>query len=176
MTRFVIGMPAHADLSRPAYLAFHCCRIADRFRRGDGPARDYNLALRWYRLAAERGHPGGQYNLARMYDQGLGVRRAADVAARWYQRAAVQGEVHSQHHLAEMYRDGRGVVRDDRESLRWLDAAARQGRSDRGLLAQRTGQVRQAGGGKCHAGVGDRDVIGVADAFGDMDLAAFGQL
>jgi TPR repeat protein len=102
-------------------------RIGDTFRTGDGPPRDYNLALHWYRLAAERGHLGGQYNLARMYDHGLGVHRDAVEAARWYQRAAEQGEVHSQHHLAEMYRDGRGVSRDPGRSREWFEAAARQG-------------------------------------------------
>ncbi len=102
-------------------------RIGDTFRTGDGPLQDYNLALHWYRLAAERGHLGGQYNLARMYDHGLGVHRDDVEAARWYHRAAEQGEVHSQHHLAEMYRDGRGVPRDLGRSREWFEAAARQG-------------------------------------------------
>jgi len=102
-------------------------RIGDTFRTGDGPLQDYNLALNWYRLAAERGHPGGQYNLAQMYELGLGVRRDTIEAAFWYRRAAEQGEVHSQHHLAAMYRDGRGVSRDPQLSLAWFEAAARQG-------------------------------------------------
>jgi TPR repeat protein len=102
-------------------------RLGNGFRTGNGPPRDFNLALHWYRLAAERGHPGGQYNLARMYEHGLGVRRDDAEAARWYLRAAEQDEVHSQHHLAEMYREGRGVPRDARRSLAWFEAAAGQG-------------------------------------------------
>ena len=105
-------------------------RIADTFRTGDGPLQDYNLAIHWYRLAAERGHVGGQYNLARMYDHGLGVRRDDAEAVRWYRRAAEQGEVHSQHHLAEMYRDGHGVPKDAQRSLEWFEVAARQGHAE----------------------------------------------
>ncbi|RLA37723.1 MAG: hypothetical protein DRR03_01905 [Gammaproteobacteria bacterium] len=104
--------------------------LGDSFRTGSGPARDHNLARHWYRLAAERGHPGGQYNLAQMYELGLGVRRDTIEAAFWYRRAAEQGEVHSQHHLAAMYRDGRGVSRDPQLSLAWFEAAARQGHGE----------------------------------------------
>lgn len=99
----------------------------DRFRTGVGVPRDYNVALRWYRLAAQRGYVGGQYNLARMIEHGMGTQVDMAEAARWYLRAAAQGEVHSQHHLAAMYREGRGVPRDLEQSSRWLRASAEQG-------------------------------------------------
>ena len=38
-------------------------------------AQDFGEAVRWYRLAAQQGHPAGQANLGFMYFQGRGVAR-----------------------------------------------------------------------------------------------------
>jgi len=105
-------------------------RYGDRFRTGQGAPRDLNLAVHWYRLAAERGHPGGQYNLALMYDIGLGVVQDPARAVHWYRQAALQGDVHAQHHLGQMLLDGRGTGRDPRQGVDWLEAAARQGHAE----------------------------------------------
>lgn len=102
----------------------------DRFRSGNGAPRDLNLAHHWYRLAAEHGHPGGQYNLALMLEQGIGVVADPAAAARWYRAAAGQGDVHAQHHLGRMYLDGRGVARDPVAGLAWLRRAAEQGHAE----------------------------------------------
>lgn len=105
-------------------------RYGDRFRTGRGAPRDLNLARHWYRLAAERGHPGGQYNLGLMYELGLGVRRDGAAALGWYRRAAEQGDVHAQHHLGRMLVDGRGAAADPVKGLAWLERAARQGHDE----------------------------------------------
>ena len=104
--------------------------LGNAFRTGVGAPRDLNLALHWYRLAAERGHPGGQYNLALAYELGLGVVRDQAQAAHWYLQAARQHDVHAQHHLGRMLIDGRGVARDEVQGVAWLERAARQGHDE----------------------------------------------
>ncbi len=105
-------------------------RYGDRFRTGRAGPRDLNLAHHWYRLAAERGHPGGQYNLGLMHEFGLGVRRDEAAALSWYRRAAEQGDVHAQHHLGRLLVDGRGTPADPARGLAWLERAARQGHDE----------------------------------------------
>ena len=41
--------------------------------RGRGVAQDYTKALRWYGLAAQRGHTEAQFNLALLHQFGLGT-------------------------------------------------------------------------------------------------------
>ena len=37
------------------------------YSTGQGVPQDYAEAMRWYRLAADQGHPGGQFLLAANY-------------------------------------------------------------------------------------------------------------
>lgn len=104
--------------------------LGNAFRTGTRAPRDLALALHWYRLAAERGHPGGQYNLALMHELGIGVVRDEARAADWYLLAARQDDVHAQHHLGRMLLDGRGVAQNQAEGLAWLERAARQGHDE----------------------------------------------
>jgi TPR repeat protein len=48
-------------------------------------------AVRLYRLAADQGHAGGQYNLGDMYEHAKGVAKDMAEAARLYRLAADQG-------------------------------------------------------------------------------------
>ena len=53
---------------------------------------DYDKAVKWFREAAENGHPGAQYYLGRCYEEGLGVGRNTTTGNDWYKRAAEGGE------------------------------------------------------------------------------------
>jgi TPR repeat protein len=105
-------------------------RYGDRFRTGEGAPRDLNLAHHWYRLAAERGYAGGQYNLALLHENGIGVIRDEPQAVYWYRLAALQGDVHAQHHIGRMYLDGRGVARDEARGVHWFEKAAARGHAE----------------------------------------------
>jgi TPR repeat protein len=61
------------------------------FDTGRGVAQDDAEAARWYRLAAEQGHAGAQFNLGIMFANGRGVGQDDAEAARWYRLAAEQG-------------------------------------------------------------------------------------
>lgn len=116
-----------AGATNPAGDAVAANRLGDRYRTGSGVPRDDAVAVRWYRIAAERGYAPAQNNLAAMYEKGLGVPKDEAKAAEWFRRAAEQGEKHAQHSLGVMLRDGRGVARDPVEAAKWIRKAAEQG-------------------------------------------------
>ncbi len=62
-------------------------------RSGKGVPQDDAEAIRWYRLAAEQGYAGAQFNLGLMYFSGEGVPPDEMEAVRWIQLAAEQGHV-----------------------------------------------------------------------------------
>ena len=44
--------------------------VGRMYATGDGIPRNYDAAVRWYRLSAEQGSARAQSNLGLMYDQG----------------------------------------------------------------------------------------------------------
>ncbi len=105
--------------------------LGDLYRRYDrfGTDVDQRLAeaLRWYGMSAARGHPGGQYGLGVMHDQGFGVEKNAAEGARWYRMAAKQGHALAQRNLGRLYESGGGVAEDSETAAYWYARAARRG-------------------------------------------------
>ena len=91
--------------------------------------------MRWYRLAAEQGHPEAQFRIAAMYHSGRGVPKDYDEAARWVRLAAEQGHVVAQYGLGDMYDQGQGVAEDAVNAYAWLSIAAARSESDADLRA-----------------------------------------
>jgi Domain of unknown function (DUF4384)/Sel1 repeat len=58
-------------------------RLGAAYQNGEGVELDFGLAAQHFRLAAERGHPGAQYNLALLMLGALGVEPDAAGAYRW---------------------------------------------------------------------------------------------
>ena len=54
------------------------------YAHGRGVPQDDATAVRWYRLAAEQEHAGGQYNLGWMYQNGRGVPQDEGAAYMWF--------------------------------------------------------------------------------------------
>lgn len=69
---------------------------------------------RWYRQAAERGHPVAQDRLADLYMLGRGVPRDDAQALHWYARTAAQAYPHALCNLAYMQDEGLGAPPDAR--------------------------------------------------------------
>ncbi len=86
-------------------------------------AKDQKQAVYWYGLAAEKGHPEAQFNLARLYAEGEGVKRDQEQAARWVSAAAGQGYTPALANFGERYAMGRGVAHDDKRAYFWLTLA-----------------------------------------------------
>lgn len=88
--------------------------------------KDLVRATEFYRLAAEGGYPPGQYNLARMYDEGLGgLPRDHVQAVALYQSAAEKGDSASMNNLAAAWEEGRGVsTKDEWKALEYYGMAS----------------------------------------------------
>lgn len=79
------------------------------------------------KIAADKGNPVAQNNLAVMLATGNGVALDYKAAAMWYQKAAEQGYAVSQHNLGGLYEQGLGVPQDPGAAAVWYNLAAEQG-------------------------------------------------
>lgn len=72
----------------------------------NGVAPNAQLAMKWYRTAAELGQPVAMANLGIMYEYGRGVKRDINTAISWYKKAAAAGNSVAADNLANLYRSG----------------------------------------------------------------------
>ena len=86
--------------------------------------QDHAEALKWFRLAAEQGDAGAQYNLGVSYDQSQGVPQDYAEALKWYRLSAEQGNADATHNLGGMYAEGNGVPQDYVQAHMWFNLAA----------------------------------------------------
>ena len=88
-----------------------------------------NDAVKFFRIAAEQGHAGGQFQLGLMYAAGRGGLQKDEVqAAEWFRKAAEQGHAYSQTLIAVMLAEGKGgLPRDEAQAAQWYRKAAEQG-------------------------------------------------
>lgn len=69
------------------------------YEKGLGVPKDYEQAFKWFKKAAEQGHPDAQYDLGLMYSRGRGVPQDSEQAAKWFKKAAEQEHLDAQSHL-----------------------------------------------------------------------------
>jgi hypothetical protein len=100
------------------------------YQKGDGVARDYLAAVRWYRQAAQNGYAPSATNLGVMYQLGQGIERDYGQAAAWYKIAADLGDADAQANLGMLYHQGLGVPLDYSRAAFWYRKAAAQGDAD----------------------------------------------
>ena len=72
------------------------------YEKGQGVAKDNNLAASWYSKAAAQGDAHAQFNLAGMYANGQGVAKDNREAAFWYAKAAQQGLLEAEEPLKRL--------------------------------------------------------------------------
>ena len=90
----------------------------------------FNLALEYYRQAAEQSYGAAQEFLGDMCTMGFygqGVLSYDQQAAAWYRKAAEQGLPSAQNKLGKIYWDGRGVQQDTQQAIDWFRKSADQG-------------------------------------------------
>jgi hypothetical protein len=98
---------------------------AYQYRDGRGVARDYAEAMRWGRLAADRGDSDAMDFVGWMHFEGLGVQRNPEVAAGYF-RAAAGKSAAAAWNLGQCYFAAQGVDHDVRKALEaWKSAAAK---------------------------------------------------
>lgn len=86
-------------------------------------------AFKWYRKAAEQGHPEAQYELGLWYDGlgGSGVEEDEAEAVKWYRKAAEQGHDLARNALSVCYEKGTGVAKDPDEAKKWKEMYLQSG-------------------------------------------------
>jgi uncharacterized protein len=61
------------------------------YREGGFVVRDFEKALKWYRLSAEQGYAFAESNLGFMYEEGQGVSKDYKEAHMWFNLCGSQG-------------------------------------------------------------------------------------
>jgi len=79
------------------------------------------------RVAAARGNPAAQVEVASRYAKGTGVPKDVKKASEWYGRAAAQGFAPAQYRLAALFERGQGVKKDLSIARTWYRRAAELG-------------------------------------------------
>ena len=80
--------------------------------RGDFAPPDFATVARYLEMAAKRNHPGAQFALYQLYEQGRGVAKDHAKALDWLSRAAYQGHGDAMYFFARRYADGRITAAD----------------------------------------------------------------
>jgi len=80
---------------------------------------------KWYKRAAEQGHPPSQYSLGIMCLIALGIPRDYKKAARWFHEAVQPDHPSSQFILCRLYISGKGIVRDPVHATRLFEKSAK---------------------------------------------------
>ena len=103
--------------------------LEDYAKRGNEQfdKKNYEEAVRLFRIAAEGGNPVGQEGLGFCYEKGYGVPQSYTQAEKWYRLAAEQGYAKAQYNLGVCYLHGRGVVQSYSIAVKWFLLAAEQG-------------------------------------------------
>ncbi|MBF0262199.1 MAG: sel1 repeat family protein [Magnetococcales bacterium] len=102
-------------------------RLGQLYFDGHEVKQDYQAAMHWWRLAADRGDAHAQNSVGTLYDNGKGVPRDYREAAKWFLLAANQGHVMARRNLGWMYEKGQGFKKDLVQSYMW-QYLAEQGR------------------------------------------------
>ena len=104
--------------------------VADRYRKGDGVARDRAKAVKYLRKAAEQGSARAQCLLGLAYANGEGVKTDLAESARWLHESASQGLAEAQFDLGMCYARGDGVGKNAVKAVEWYRKAAAQSLPD----------------------------------------------
>ncbi|KAF9929055.1 hypothetical protein FBU30_001898 [Linnemannia zychae] len=103
-------------------------KLGDMYLEGKVAPQNYQLALKWYVKAAEKGKsPIAQRKVGDIFYKGLGVQQDYEICMGWYLEAAEQGDAPAQCKLADLYHYGEGITKDQKLAAEWYSKSAEQG-------------------------------------------------
>ena len=146
----VHDLVTHIDDSR---ISTEQASAEEQYRLGtkyESLVRDYQEAVRWYRMAALQRHPEAMYRLCSLSDQGRGTLQDYQEAMNWCQLAADHGYSQAMLLLGIYFEKGRGTRSDRVQAYRWYNLAAANGleegvrKRNRLALLMTTKQLAQA--------------------------------
>ena len=79
---------------------------------GVGLEKNYQSALHWFKIAAEKGHPGANYMLGKIFLSGIGVKTDIPLAVQYLEKASENGDSSAQAILGQLYYEGTGIEKD----------------------------------------------------------------
>ena len=99
---------------------------AYKYYNGIGKPQSYANALKWYKMAAQRGDAEAQFVVGGMLFKGLGTDPDKQEAFKWLLKAAKQNKhtPESMQIIGSMYLRGSGVPQSYQEAKKWLIPAA----------------------------------------------------
>ena len=95
-------------------------RVGAAYDYGKGAPRDGSEAMKWYRMAADRGSAEAQNSVG----SGLQAEKRYEEALPWYEKASAQGHALATNNLAYFYDLGLGVKQDRRKGFELYSRAA----------------------------------------------------
>eukprot|EP00003_Mantamonas_plastica_P016206 TRINITY_DN270_c0_g1_i3.p1 TRINITY_DN270_c0_g1~~TRINITY_DN270_c0_g1_i3.p1 ORF type:complete len:968 (+),score=309.40 TRINITY_DN270_c0_g1_i3:11-2914(+) len=95
-----------------------------------GVPRNYEIARRYFELAANRGNPVAQASLGLMHTQGQGVKQDNKTGLKYYRMAAKQNNAEALNGLGYMYLYGTGVEMNYKKAVEYFRKAAHGGSSE----------------------------------------------
>ena len=93
------------------------------YANGEGVSKDYEQAVKYYRLSASQGNLDAQCNLGWIYHEGVGVVKNDSEAYKLTRLAAENGLPQAQYNLGELYYEGEGVSKDIVQACAWWQVA-----------------------------------------------------
>ena len=111
-----------AETANPSAQVLYACCLVD----GIGVKRDDVAAVKWFRKAADAGHPLAMCLLGAMYLEGRGgLAKDEATAVGWVRKAANAGEPLGMFFFGLAYeRGGAGLAKDEVEAVQWYRKAA----------------------------------------------------
>jgi hypothetical protein len=106
--------------------------LGQAYADGNGVPHNFELALKWYRQAADQGDADAENALGVMYRTGSGVDENKEEAVDWYRKAARQGSGTAMFNLAVSYYNGDAVNIDVATAYAWFTLAREAGVKDAG--------------------------------------------
>jgi TPR repeat protein len=121
-------------------------RVGAAYDYGKGAPRDGSEAMKWYRMAADRGNAEAQNSVG----SGLQAEKRYEEALPWYEKASAQGHALATNNLAYFHDLGLGVKQDRRKGFELYSRAA-----DLGWAEAMWNIANMYGGGQ----LGDIDMV-----------------
>lgn len=115
-------------------------RLCYMYSYGKGVARDYEKALLWCEVAAQKGDPSSMTLYAEKFYHGRGTTQDYAQALAWYRKAAEQGHSYAQFMLATLCLRGQGTETDPENARYWLGRSAEGGYAPAAELLQKLEQ------------------------------------
>ena len=118
------GVDCHDTNQSPPLLQY---LMAMCFYFGLGVEQCQKEAVKWLKLAADRGCIAAQNDLGHCYGAGEGVEHNVEEAVRWYRLSAEEGDATAQFYMGTYYYTGSGVEFSYEEAVKWYRLSAEQG-------------------------------------------------